>query len=40
MNEYRTMKMWNDFHKMTTDFFDSITIADLLNAENIDNYVI
>lgn len=40
LNEYRTMKMWNDFHKMTNDFFDSITIADLLNAENIDNYVI
>lgn len=40
LTEYRTMKMWNDFHKMTNEFFDSITIADLMKAECIDNYVI
>ncbi|MCI7767388.1 MAG: Rrf2 family transcriptional regulator [Oscillospiraceae bacterium] len=34
--ESRTMKMWNDFYKLTNDYFDSITIADLI--QNDDNY--
>ncbi|MBQ8296556.1 MAG: RrF2 family transcriptional regulator [Ruminococcus sp.] len=38
--EYRTMKMWNDFYKITNDFFDNITIADLMNTEYVNNYVI
>lgn len=40
LTEYKTMKMWTDFHKITNDFFDSITIADLMNTEYVDNYVI
>lgn len=36
----RTMKMWHDFYKVTNDFFDGITIADLMQTEPVDNYVI
>lgn len=39
-SECRTMKMWHDFYKMTNDFFDNITIADLMKTENVNNYVI
>ena len=39
-SECRTMKMWHDFYKITNDFFDNITIADLMKTENVSNYVI
>ncbi|MGN0682877.1 MAG: RrF2 family transcriptional regulator [Oscillospiraceae bacterium] len=38
--ECRTMKMWHDFYKLTNDYFDHITIADLMGMEQPDNYVI
>lgn len=38
--ECRTMKMWHDFYKITNDFFDNITIADLMKTEKVSNYVI
>ncbi|MBQ5331850.1 MAG: Rrf2 family transcriptional regulator [Oscillospiraceae bacterium] len=39
-SESRTMKMWNDFYKLTNDYFDSITIADLIRNEDNFDYVI
>lgn len=38
--ECRTLKMWQGFYDMTNKYFDGITIADLINAESADNYVI
>lgn len=38
--ECRTLKMWQGFYDMTNRYFDGITIADLINAESADNYVI
>lgn len=38
--ECRTMKLWHDFYKPTKDYFDHITIADLMNGERPDDYVI
>lgn len=29
--ECRTLPMWREFHKMVNDYFDSITLEDLLN---------
>lgn len=29
--ECRTVNMWNEFNKLTNDFFDGIRISDLLN---------
>lgn len=40
MGECRTMKMWHDFYKLTNDYFDHITIADLAGMEQPNNYVI
>ena len=37
--ESRPMKMWSDFYKLTNDYFDSITIADLMENDEYD-YVI
>ena len=39
-SDHGTMKMWNDFYKLTNDFFDSITIADLMNKGTSNDYVI
>ncbi len=37
----KTLKMWEGFEKVINEYFDNITIADLLSNENfIDNYVI
>lgn len=36
----RTMKMWHDFYKMTNDFFDAITLADLMQTDQGGDYVI
>ena len=38
--ECRTIKMWTDFYKMTNEFFDSITIADLMKTDTENDYVI
>ncbi len=38
--ECRTLKMWTDFYKMTNEFFDSITIADLMKTDTENDYVI
>ena len=39
--ECRTIKMWEDFDKLVDDYFEGITIADLMNPElEADNYVI
>ncbi|MGN0617724.1 MAG: RrF2 family transcriptional regulator [Ruminiclostridium sp.] len=38
--ECRTLEMWTGFFKMTNDYFDNITIADLMKTESADNYVI
>lgn len=40
LGESKTIKMWNDFHKITNDYFDNITIADLMNTEYVGDYVI
>ncbi|MBP1561257.1 MAG: RrF2 family transcriptional regulator [Oscillospiraceae bacterium] len=39
-SECRTLKMWTDFFKMTNEYFDSISVADLVNTETDNNYVI
>ncbi len=36
----RTMKMWQDFYKLTNDYFDSITIASLIRSGEDYDYVI
>ncbi|MCI7349655.1 MAG: Rrf2 family transcriptional regulator [Ruminococcus sp.] len=38
--ESRPMKMWSDFYKLTNDYFDSITVADLMGDSNEYDYVI
>lgn len=38
--ESRPMKMWSDFYKLTNDYFDSITIADLMGNDDEYDYVI
>ena len=39
--ECKTLQMWEDFEKTINDYFNKITIADLINSGNgIDNYVI
>lgn len=29
--ECKTLPMWKEYHRITTDFFDGITLADLIN---------
>ena len=38
--ECRTLQMWKGFYDMTNKYFDSVTIADLINTDSADNYVI
>lgn len=38
--ESRPMNMWSDFYKLTNDYFDSITIADLMENDDEYDYVI
>lgn len=38
--ECRTLPMWKKFNDMTNEYFNSITIADLMKADLADNYVI
>ena len=36
----RTLPMWQEYARRTNEFFDGITLADLMNAPQGDNYVI
>ena len=36
----KTLKLWKDFYEMTNRYFDSVTVADLMNADQADLYVI
>ena len=38
--ECRTLRMWKEYYDMTNRYFDGITIADLIGADAVDNYVI
>ena len=38
--ECRTLDMWTKFFKMTNEFFDGITVADLMKTESGNDYVI
>lgn len=38
--ECRTLPMWTDFYKLVNDYFDNITLADLMNHDAADNYSI
>lgn len=38
--ECRTLPMWRKLHKLLDEFFDGITIADLMESDGGDNYVI
>lgn len=38
--ECRTLPMWTEFHKMVNDYFDGITLADLMKNDVADNYSI
>ncbi len=36
----KTLPMWEKYYKLTNDFFNGITLADLANNETAQNYVI
>lgn len=38
--ECRTYPMWVDFYKLVNDYFDSKTLADIINIDRSDNYSI
>ncbi|MBQ8509405.1 MAG: RrF2 family transcriptional regulator [Clostridia bacterium] len=38
--ECRTLEMWTKFYEMTNAFFDGITVADLMETESGNDYVI
>lgn len=38
--ECRTLDMWKGFFKLTNDYFNGITIADLMRSERVNDYVI
>lgn len=39
-SECRTLKMWTEFYNMTNKYFDGITVADLMQRDNVGDYVI
>ena len=39
-SECRTLKMWQGFFKLTNEYFDSITIADLMKTDVAHDYII
>lgn len=39
-SECKTLKLWKDFYDLTNRYFDSVTVADLMNADTADQYVI
>ena len=38
--ECRTLPVWKNYYKMTVDYFSGITLADLMDVDLSDNYVI
>lgn len=40
VSECRTLKMWQDFFKLTNDYFDGITIANLMKTDVAHDYII
>lgn len=38
--ECRTLPVWRGYYKLTQDYFEGITLADLMSAPQADNYVI
>ena len=38
--ECRTLPVWEKYYKLTKDYFSGITLADLMNTPQADNYVI
>lgn len=40
VTECRTLPMWKTLNDMVNDYLDSVTIADLMKTEQVDNYVI
>lgn len=38
--ECRTLEMWKKFHEMTNNYFDGITVAELMRTEAANDYVI
>ena len=38
--ECRTLPVWRRYYKLTQDYFEGITLADLMSAPQADNYVI
>ena len=38
--ECRTIKMWKEYYDLTNRYFDGVTLADLIGADAVDNYVI
>lgn len=38
--ECRTLAVWENYYKLTIDYFSGITLADLMNQKSPDNYVI
>ncbi len=38
--ECRTLPVWEDYHKLTKDYFSGITLADLMAGDPADNYMI
>ena len=31
----KTLSMWSEFHRLTNDYFDSVTLADLVNGKTV-----
>ncbi len=31
----KTLAMWSEFHRLTNDYFDSVTLADLVNGKTV-----
>lgn len=38
--ECRTLPVWENYYRLTKDYFSGITLADLMDAPSADNYVI
>ena len=39
-SQCKTLKMWQGFSKLVNDYFEGITLLDLINAHTEDNYII
>lgn len=38
--ECRTLPMWREFYKVVNDYFDGISLSDLMQTDTADNYMI